>query len=148
MDVILGWFWTGYWGSFWGWGPIRVKKMLEMSQKPVVGSKDIFVSSWLGTFMQQHGVLQVQCKAKWTQHHTNCPLKWKQKQMDCVNNTRTKSKAKKDPRTRLSQKRGVGCNRNFCCHPPQWKSTNSMQHLVFIYFCLYSRVFDNNKRQN
>ena len=34
--------------------------------------------------MQQHGVLQVQCKAKWTQHHTNCPLKWKQKQMESV----------------------------------------------------------------
>ena len=27
---------------------------------------------------------------------------------DCVNNTTTKSKAKKDPRTRLSQKRGGG----------------------------------------
>ena len=28
------------------------------------------------------------------------------------------------------KKRGVGCNRNFCCHTPQWKSTNSMQHPV------------------
>ena len=28
------------------------------------------------------------------------------------------------------KKRRVGCNRNFCCHTPQWKSTNSMQHPV------------------
>ena len=71
MDVNLGWFWTGYWGSFWGWGPIRVKKCLKCLRNGRC-SKDVFVSSWLGTSMQQHGVLQVQCKAKWTQHHTNC----------------------------------------------------------------------------